>query len=309
MSLHRLTDITLGVPNVEETLEYYTAFGLVPQPSTDPAEHWFGTVDGGRRQLRIVEAPIRRLLSLGVGADDLDDLGRIQGSLQRFGAAVRVEEGRLRTREPVTGLTVTVSIAPRIEQRATPAGPVNTPGSIRRPNARAASLLRTDPVRPRKLGHVSIGTTDVPTTQRFFTYGIGFKVSDEVRDFGAFLRCSPDHHNLAVQAAPVPFMHHSSWEVDDVDEIGRGAEALLAEHPERHTWGLGRHWVGANYFYYFRDPAGNLSEYYSDMDQITEDELWNPGVFDLQDGNFWGPPLPPSMIEPEDLAELMAGLH
>jgi catechol 2,3-dioxygenase-like lactoylglutathione lyase family enzyme len=309
VSLHRLTDITLGVPNVAETLEYYTTYGLIPQESSTPGEHWFGTVDGGPRQLRIVEAPIRRLLSLGIGADDRDDLGRIEASLQRLGAAVRVGDDQLYTREPVTGLTVSISIAPHIEQQPAPAAPVNTPGNVGRPNARAASLLRSEPVRPRKLGHVSLGTTDVPTTQRFFTDGIGFKVSDEVKDFGAFMRCSTDHHNLAVQAAPVPFMHHSSWEVEDVDEIGRGAEALLADHPERHTWGLVRHWVGANYFYYFRDPAGNLSEYYSDMDQITDDELWNPGVFDLQDGNFYGPPLPPSMIEPEDLAELMAGLH
>ncbi|WP_327111255.1 VOC family protein [Streptomyces sp. NBC_01341] len=309
MALHRLTDITLGVPNVEETVEYYTAFGLIPEPSDNENEHWFGTVDGGRRQLRIVHAPIRRLLALGVGADDRDDLGRIESSLRRSDTAVTVEGDQLRTREPVTGLTVNVTVAPHIEQQSTPAGPFNTPGTIGRPNARAASLLRSGPVRPRKLGHISLGSTDVATTQRFFTEDIGFKVSDEVKDFGAFMRCSSDHHNLAVQAAPVPFMHHSSWEVDDVDEIGRGAESLLADHPERHTWGLGRHWVGANYFYYFRDPAGNLSEYYSDMDQITDDELWNPGVFDLQAGNFWGPPLPPSMIEPEDLAELMAGLH
>lgn len=48
MALHRLTDITLGVPNVEETVEYYTAFGLIPEPSDNENEHWFGTVDGGR---------------------------------------------------------------------------------------------------------------------------------------------------------------------------------------------------------------------------------------------------------------------
>ncbi|MCT9929009.1 hypothetical protein N5079_02120 [Planotetraspora sp. A-T 1434] len=36
MSLHRLTDITLGVPNVAETVEFYTDLGLLPQPSADP---------------------------------------------------------------------------------------------------------------------------------------------------------------------------------------------------------------------------------------------------------------------------------
>jgi catechol 2,3-dioxygenase-like lactoylglutathione lyase family enzyme len=307
MSLHRLTDLTLGVPNVSETVEYYTTFGLIAQPSLDPGEHWFGTVNGGPKQLCIVEAPIRRLLSLGIGADDPDDLARIGASLQRFGAPTRIENGQLKTVEPVTSLDVNVSVAPRVQQEPVPLPPYNTPGSLERPNVRAAALLRTEPVRPRRLGHVAIGSTDTTTTRRFFNEGLGFKASDEVRGLAFFLRCSPDHHNLVVQAAPVNFLHHSSWEVDDVDEIGRGAEAVLEGHPERHAWGLGRHWVGANFFYYLRDAAGNFSEYYCDMDQITDDQLWEPGVFEPR--NLWGPPLPPSMIEPDDLAELMAGLH
>lgn len=300
MSLHRLTEITLGVPNVPETVEYYTHFGLIAQPSVDPAEHWFGTGDGGPRQLRIVEAPIRRLLSLGIGADDHDDLGRIGASLKGVGAASRVEGDQLTTTEPVTGLEVTVSIAPHI----TPKPAAET----RRPNVRAASLRRTEPARPRKLGHVFIGSTDAPTSRRFFTDGLGFKVSDEVRNIATFMRCSTDHHNVVVGTAPVNYLHHSSWEVTDIDEIGRAAKAALDGHPERHVWGAGRLWVGANYFYYLRDPAGNMTEYYADMDEITDDQLWKPGVFEV--ATLWGPePLPPSLIQPDDLAELMASSH
>ncbi len=54
--------------------------------------------------------------------------------------------------------------------------------------------------------------------------------------------------------------------VDDVDEVGRGAVAMLPDHPERHIWGMGRHHAGSNFFWYLKDPAGNFSEYYSDMD-------------------------------------------
>ena len=31
MALHRLTSVTIGVPNVAETAAYYTEFGLTPQ--------------------------------------------------------------------------------------------------------------------------------------------------------------------------------------------------------------------------------------------------------------------------------------
>jgi catechol 2,3-dioxygenase-like lactoylglutathione lyase family enzyme len=299
MSLHRLTGITLGVPDVAGAVEFYTQFGLLPEPSTDPGEYWFGTVDGGPRQLRLVQAPVRRLLSLGIGADDLDDLGRIRASLQRFGVASRVEGERLTTSEPVTGLDVTVSVAPPVPPKPAPEPQV--------PNVRAPALLRTDAVRPRKLGHVMIASVDAPTSRSFFTEGLGFKLSDEIRDAAAFMRCSTEHHNVVVGTSAVNYMHHSSWEVTDVDEIGRGAQAVLEGHPERHTWGVGRFWVGANYFYYARDPAGNMTEYYAGMDEITDDQVWKPGVF--EPGALWGPPMPPSLIKPDDLAELMASSH
>jgi catechol 2,3-dioxygenase-like lactoylglutathione lyase family enzyme len=310
MSLHRITEITIGVPNVAEVVEYYAQFGLVPQPTEHPGEQWFGTVDGGQRQLRVVQTPVRRLLSLGVGAEDHDDLGRIAARLQHLKVASRIEGDQLATKEPVSDLDVTVSVVPRLQPTPTPTPPYNSPGNIARPDVRAPAALRTEPVRPRRLGHIGIGSVDAQTSRRFFMDGLGFKLTDEVKDHATFMRCSTDHHNLVVQAAPVNFLHHTSWEVDDIDEIGRGARAVLEGHPERHTWGIGRHWVGSNFFYYFRDPAGNLCEYYSDMDEIIDDQLWKPGVFGVMDAaNVWGPPMPHSLIEPDDLAELMAGLH
>jgi catechol-2,3-dioxygenase len=309
VSLHRLTDITLGVPSVEQTAAYYTEFGLQPLSSSSAVdERSFGTVDGGQ-QLRIVYSPVRRLLSLGVATDDRDDLGRIAAALAGLDIPSQVDTERLATVEPATGLDVTVSIVPRLQQGTEPT-PYNAPGDITRPNVRAPAVYRDGRVRPRKLGHVVIGSTDKQATQQFFTVGLGFKVSDELGDRAAFMRCSADHHNVLVQQAPVNFMHHTSWEVENVDEVGRGAHTMLAGHPERHVWGLGRHWVGSNFFYYLRDPAGNFSEYYSDMDEILDDQLWEPGVFGPEkDPNHWGPPMPASMIEPDDLAELMAGLH
>ena len=133
---------------------------------------------------------------------------------------------------------------------------------------------------PHKLGHVVIGSTDQAATQKFFTDGLGFKISDTVPSMAAFMRCSTDHHNVLVQQAPLNFLHHTSWQVDDIDEIGRGAMAMLEGNPERHVWGLGRHHIGSNFFWYLKDPAGNFSEYYSDIDCIVDDALWKPGVWE-----------------------------
>jgi catechol 2,3-dioxygenase-like lactoylglutathione lyase family enzyme len=305
MPLHRLTSIVLGVPNVAETAAYYGEFGL--QPGSGP--HRFSTVDGGE-QLRIAHSGRRRLLELGVGADDPDDLDRVAAGLRRLDVPVARDENTVSAVDPGTGTRIEVAVAPRLAPPVTPAPLYNGPGRVDRPGTRADGVLREGPVRPRRLGHVVLGSTDQETSQRFFTEGLGFKVSDTVPGLAAFLRCSTDHHNVLVQQAPVQFLHHTSWQVDDVDEVGRGASAMLAADPGRHIWGLGRHHVGSNFFWYLKDPAGNFAEYYSDLDCIVDDALWKPGVWEGMKGLYnWGPPPPPSFLAPEDLAELMTGAH
>jgi catechol 2,3-dioxygenase-like lactoylglutathione lyase family enzyme len=306
MGLHQLASITLGVPNREETAAYYREFGL-----TDEGDGWFASRDGGR-QLHLVATPARRLIELRIGADDADDLARAASGLARQGieAAADLTGGTLTARDKTTGALVVLQVMPRMNQSATEPTPYNGPGRTERAGSRAPGIMRTSPVSPRKLGHVVIGTTDFDATTTFFRDGLGLQASDYIKDAGAFLRCSTDHHNVLVLRAPVVFPHHSSWQVDDVDEIGRGAHAMLDGHPERHVWGLGRHHAGSNFFYYLKDPSGTFSEYYSDMDCVPEDQVWTPETFEGARGLFnWGPPPPPSFLHPDDLAAMMAGSH
>ena len=287
--------------------------GVRPHPRRrrpgGPGERTFATVDGGE-QLTIVHSPQRRL----VGSASASTIRTTStGSRPRWPlsgcppGATRSASGR---RIPAPEVTVRVEIAARIAQEPTPAPAFNAPGVTARTDERAPGILRERPVRPRKLGHVVLGSTDRETSQRFFTDGIGLKVSDEVPGIAAFLRCSTDHHNVLVQQAPVAFLHHTSWQVDDVDEVGRGASAMLEADPSRHTWGLGRHFIGSNFFWYLKDPAGNFSEYYSDLDCIVEDALWNPGVWEGARSLWaWGPPPPASFLAPDDLGALMTGAH
>jgi len=304
MALHRLTSLTIAVPDVAATAPYYEELGL-----TALGGGRFATSDGGE-QLRLVRAPYRHLLELGIGVDDADDLGRIASALSALGVTAERTPTSVVAIDPGTRVRTVVSIAERIEQPPTPASAANGPGREDRCTRRADAVLRQGPVRPRKLGHVVIGSTDLSASQRFFIEGIGFKVSDSITGFAAFLRCSTDHHNLLMQAAPLPLLHHTSWQVNDVDEIGRGARAMLAVDPSRHVWGLGRHCVGSNFFWYLRDPAGNFTEYYADLDCILDDQLWEPRVWDGAEAlASWGPPVPPSFLSPDDLADLMAGAH
>lgn len=309
MSLHRLASVTVGVPDLDTTAQYYTDFGLTPVGGGSSAERRFATTDGGE-QLTLVRTAVRRLVAITVGADDPDDLGRAAAGLASMGVFSTRDGDRLHTTEPASGVDVQVTVAPRIVQPEVAPTPYNGPGRIERAGTRAPGVLRDDRVRPRKLGHVVLGSTDVETTERFFLDGIGFALSDRIAGAGAFMRCSTDHHNVLAMNAPVSFLHHTSWQVDDVDDVGRGAAAMLEADPDRHVWGLGRHHAGSNFFWYLKDPAGNFSEYYSDMDSVIDDQLWTPETLEGAKGLFsWGPPPPPSFLAPDDLAELMTGAH
>ncbi|GAB3977133.1 VOC family protein [Actinoallomurus acanthiterrae] len=305
MALHALQSLTIGVPDPVRTSAFYAEFGL----GTSETAHVFASADAGE-QLRIEQSPYRRLLEMVVAADDPDDLQRIRQSLQAQGVATRLLGSSLHCVEPVTGTRVEVRVLPRLVQPKVPPTAYNGPGRLERGTERAAVVNRVGPVTPRKLGHCVIGTPEPAAVRRFFVEGLGFKVSDEVKDAAVFLRCSIDHHNLLIQHAPVNFLHHTSWQVDDVDEVGRGAMRMLEADPGRHVWGFGRHCIGANFFWYLRDPAGSFAEYYSDMDTIVEDALWSPQIWEGHKGLYlWGPPPPPSFLHPEDLAGLMAGAH
>ncbi|MFC9555781.1 hypothetical protein ACFTWF_33695 [Rhodococcus sp. NPDC056960] len=207
MALHRLGSVTIGVPNVAETAAYYEDFGLTPL-----GQDRFATTDGGE-QLRVVHAPRRQVVEITIGAEDQDDIDRIARQIDRLDLAASVTEGRVEALEPIAGFKAVVQVMPHLAQEPIPATPYNGPGRIDRGTGRAPGILRDERVRPHKLGHVVIGSTDQAATQKFFTDGIGLKVSDVIPSLAAFMRCSTDHHNVLVQQAPVNFLHHTSWQV------------------------------------------------------------------------------------------------
>jgi len=303
MSLHRLARISIAAPRTDAVRAFYREFGLA-----ETAPGCFATADGGE-QLRIESGPRRTLRELTIGVDDADDLARAASALAQLGVAVEPSARAIEAVEPATGVRVRLEIQPRLEQKPPARVALNAPGRADRVNARSRGALSEAPAPPRKLSHVVIGSPDAPASRRFFVDGIGFRVSDEMPGLGAsFLRCSTDHHNLLVQPGPVPFLHHTAWEMDDQDAVGRAAAAMVATDPERHVWGFGRHGIGSNYFWYLRDPAGAFAEYTSDLDVITEDEAWKVAAsVQVHPLAAWGPPVPKSFLAPDDIAGLARG--
>lgn len=134
---------------------------------------------------------------------------------------------------------------------------------------------------PIEVGHVVFFVKDVQACERFYVDHFGFAASDRYPERGAFLRCAPDggHHDIFLLQRPArdAGLNHVAFTVRDIHEVFGGGM-----HISRCGWdtqlGPGRHPVSSAYFWYFRNPAGALVEYYADEDQLTAD--WQPREFE-----------------------------
>ena len=155
---------------------------------------------------------------------------------------------------------------------------------------------------PRRLGHVLFFTPDPDAAERFYTGVLGFKVSDRVPGVLSFLRCATDHHTLAFGKSSHRGFHHASYEVGSFDEVGMGG-MWMRERGWQPAWGLGRHAIGSNVFYYIRDPWGSYAEYFHDIDYIPEDAAWEAREWDPKYALYcWGPDVPADFIENKEAA-------
>lgn len=129
---------------------------------------------------------------------------------------------------------------------------------------------------------------------RFCEDVLGLRLSDRSGDVVAFLHGphGSDHHLVAFAKSTGPGLHHSSWDVGSIDEVGCGAEQMRnAGFPE--GWGVGRHVLGSNYFYYVRDPWGSFAEYSFDIDYVPHEIDWPPADHAPADSLYvWGPEVP-----------------
>jgi catechol 2,3-dioxygenase-like lactoylglutathione lyase family enzyme len=308
VTIDRLLDVTLAVPDPASLADFWERRGLCR------AGDRLGTAERPR-QLTLVEGPYRHLAELHLGCGSEADLAATAERLDALGVASRVTGTTLVCDDPVFDHRVVVDVTgPPPAVTAGPERAANRPGHPTRHTARADVVDEAAPRPPRRVGHVVLGTPRVGEACAFYLDGLGFRVSDRMLgDVLTFARVEPDHHNLLIQPAPVPYLNHYALEMDDVDAIGAAGTAVLAERPDAHVVGIGRHRLGSNLFWYLFDPAGNMFELFADMDQIADDDAWerehrrDDWTPDEAGLSVWGPAEAPEVFfHPPDLAAIGA---
>jgi catechol 2,3-dioxygenase len=125
-----------------------------------------------------------------------------------------------------------------------------------------------DRSKPTKLSHIVLNVADIEKQGRFFKDILGFRHSDSTAHMD-FVRCSADHHSIALARGHGPGLNHMAYEVGNFDGLMRGAGRLKKNGYDM-AWGVGRHGPGNNIFSYFIEPNGFVTEYTTEVDQIDE---------------------------------------
>lgn len=297
VAVHSLHRFVFTVPDLDVAGTFYTDFGLDVRHIGDRLdlhtfghEHRWGSVykAEGRKRLQYV--------SFGAYPDDYDRIVRRvkeQGVATIKPHALADEEGTWFADPDGTAVQLVVS------RKVTPAE--KNPGPARAPavgHAAAPSRAVAGKVRPRRLSHILLFSSDVLRSVRFYSDTLGLRLSDYSGDIIAFLHGAhaSDHHLIAFAKSDGPGLHHSSWDVATLDDVGLGMQQML-DRGHAHGWGVGRHVLGSNYFRYIRDPWGSFAEYSYDIDFIPEAVDWQAKDHPLEDSFYvWGPPVPDDFI-------------
>lgn len=299
--VHSIDHFALEVPSLAKAQHFFEAFGLDVRRSGQGLA--LRTAGSDQVWGRLFEGPAKCMayLSLSCWPDEFESLAaqvQAQGGKVLEGGAYANGEGLWFT-DPDGNL---LQLKP---------GAKVTPSSLARRNPPAPRagqrgvMGRSDTgrTRPQRLSHVMLFTSDINRSIAFYRDALGLRLSDRSRDAVAFMhaRHGSDHHLVAFASSSAKGWHHSSWDVDGLDAVGKGGEQMRAAGYAE-GWGTGRHVLGSNYFHYVRDPWGSFAEFSSDIDFIPTGMPWPTGNFPPEDSLYlWGPELPPYFIQNSEL--------
>lgn len=301
VAVHSVNRFVFAVPDLDIAEKFYAAFGFDVRRREDASGKWLDLLTFGHPHCwaSLVQQGERKQLqyiSYGIYAEDEPVFCE---RITALGLAIAPhplgEAGGLWLRDP-DGLAVQLMVANKVS----PSEPskVNAPNSVAPGKGAAPSRSQVAQVRPRYLSHILQFTPDVTRMVNFCESVLGLRLSDHSGDIIAFTHTphGSDHHLVAFAKSHAPGLHHSSWDVGSVDEVGRGMEQMRNAGWGQ-GWGVGRHVLGSNFFNYVEDPWGSFCEYSSGIDFVPADLDWPAADHPPEDSLYvWGPAVPTNFI-------------
>jgi catechol 2,3-dioxygenase-like lactoylglutathione lyase family enzyme len=245
--------IELGVRDLHQSAEFYTKIWALEEVACEGDSISFRATGGEHHVLTIRERAKPSLLGVHFAAADRTTVDALCDRAKGYG----VDAG-----EP----------APLSDAAGGGYGfRFNTPDGL--PMSISSDILQhpnvvLDRSRPTKISHVVLNSARTEDQVPFFVDVLGFKLSDSTHMM-EFLRCSADHHSVAIFRNNGPSLNHVAYELPNFDGLMRGA-GRVKQGGFDIEWGIGRHGPGNNVFSYFIEPNGFVAEYTTELDQLDD---------------------------------------
>jgi catechol 2,3-dioxygenase-like lactoylglutathione lyase family enzyme len=249
-----LRSVELGVPDLDKSAAFYRdVWGLDDVVSTSDTLHMRGS--GAEHHVLTLRArPKAAFLGVHFAAANHEAVNKLHDQAKAFGATITAPPAAL-GRDEGGGYGFAM--------RSPEGQPIFVSSDVDR-----LDVGREDRSRPTKLTHVVLNATKTDAELAFFIDALGFRLSDST-DMMEFVRCTSDHHSLALVRTEGPSLNHMAYEMANIDGLMRGA-GRMKKAGYNVEWGVGRHGPGNNVFSYFIEPNGFVTEYTAEVDQVDE---------------------------------------
>jgi catechol 2,3-dioxygenase-like lactoylglutathione lyase family enzyme len=246
--------IELGVRDLQESADFYTKIWALEEIASEGDSIYFRATGSEHHVLTIRQRGKPNLLGVHFAAPDRAAVEQLCAKARGYGVEVESDPTPLsggagggygfRFRSP-DGLPMSISS-----------------DLVQHPH------VVLDRSRPSKISHVVLNSARIDEQMPFFADVLGFKLSDSTQ-LMEFLRCSADHHSIAVFRNNGPSLNHVAYELPNIDGLMRGT-GRVKQNGFEIAWGVGRHGPGNNVFSYFIEPNGFVAEYTTELDQIDD---------------------------------------
>jgi catechol-2,3-dioxygenase len=249
-----LRSVELGVTDLSQSAAFYCAIWGLHQVAAEADTIHLRANAAEHHAVTLRERPKAGLLGVHFAASDRTAVDALHAKAKQFGAELAGAPAEL-PRSAGGGYGF---------QFRSPEGHVlNVSSDV----ARHPDVI-SDRSKPVKLSHVVLNTARIADQTAFFIDLLGFRLSDSTHMMD-FIRCSADHHSIAMARADGPSLNHMAYEMANMDGLMRGA-GRLKHNGFNIEWGVGRHGPGDNVFSYFVEPNGFVTEYTTEIQQIDE---------------------------------------
>jgi catechol 2,3-dioxygenase-like lactoylglutathione lyase family enzyme len=288
MRLTHIDAVMLETDSLNDSIRYFSEFGLVGQNAADGAAK-FATASGSqisiydrRRPMPLESTGSSGLLATIFAVDAASDVAAIVSALESDRPVRTIDDVAFSTDDD--GRHIGFRVGTTGKYIPAPNG-LNIFGArpLRGFNERVDfESLPT----PAAIAHITMFSPHVERSCKFYEERLGLRLADRFQGWRlGFLRFPGpgDHHSIAfVNKDDRTGLHHISFHLPDLNAIMlRGTEMI------KHGWssydGPGRHRVGSNYFWYFDSPCGAPMEFTADVDRADDD--WVPRVWETKPSN------------------------